>query len=126
VDECKPLPGGERRGPVHAADQAARPRRRARAAAHLGRAVHVDPINPTLKAPEANLLTFRYEKQLSSVAFKINLRRYTSGLLNKWSAAGKKWVVFFQDTNSLVFRVVPGALGRGAHSSTVQLNLSSF
>jgi UDP-sugar pyrophosphorylase len=32
--------------------------------------------------------------------------RYT-----KWSAAGKKWVVFFQDTNSLVFRVVPGALG---------------
>ena len=36
---------------------------------------------------------------------------HTSGLLNKWSAAGKKWVVFFQDTNSLVFRVVPGALG---------------
>lgn len=36
---------------------------------------------------------------------------HTSGLLSRWSAAGKKWVVFFQDTNSLVFRVVPGALG---------------
>jgi UDP-sugar pyrophosphorylase len=36
---------------------------------------------------------------------------HTSGLLKKWSDAGKKWVVFFQDTNSLVFRVVPGALG---------------
>ena len=36
---------------------------------------------------------------------------HTSGLLDRWSAAGKKWVVFFQDTNSLVFRVVPGALG---------------
>ena len=35
---------------------------------------------------------------------------HTSGLLDRWSAAGKKWVVFFQDTNSLVFRVVPGAL----------------
>lgn len=36
---------------------------------------------------------------------------HTSGLLKKWAAAGKKWIVFFQDTNSLVFRVVPGALG---------------
>jgi len=36
---------------------------------------------------------------------------HTSGCLDRWSAAGKKWVVFFQDTNSLVFRVVPGALG---------------
>ena len=24
---------------------------------------------------------------------------------------GVKWVTFFQDTNSLVFRVIPGALG---------------
>ena len=36
---------------------------------------------------------------------------HTSGLLSRWSAAGKKWVVFFQDTNSLVMKVVPGALG---------------
>ena len=36
---------------------------------------------------------------------------HTSGLLKKWHTAGKKWIVFFQDTNSLVFRVVPGALG---------------
>jgi UDP-sugar pyrophosphorylase len=39
---------------------------------------------------------------------------HTSGLLKKWAAAGKKWIVFFQDTNSLVFRVVPGALGVSA------------
>ena len=36
---------------------------------------------------------------------------HTSGLLSKWMSQGKKWVVFFQDTNSLVFRVIPGALG---------------
>ena len=36
---------------------------------------------------------------------------HTSGLLSKWLSEGKKWVVFFQDTNSLVFRVIPGALG---------------
>jgi len=36
---------------------------------------------------------------------------HSSGLLSKWLSQGVKWVVFFQDTNSLVFRVIPGALG---------------
>jgi UDP-sugar pyrophosphorylase len=44
---------------------------------------------------------------------------HTSGLLDRWSKAGKKWVVFFQDTNSLVFRVVPGALGVSAEKGFV-------
>jgi len=36
---------------------------------------------------------------------------HQSGLLKKWKQMGVKWVTFFQDTNSLVFRVIPGALG---------------
>ena len=41
---------------------------------------------------------------------------YSSGLLKKWVAAGVKWVAFFQDTNALVFRGLPAALGE-----TIQL-----
>ncbi len=36
---------------------------------------------------------------------------YSSGLLKRWVAAGVKWVAFFQDTNALVFRGLPAALG---------------
>lgn len=36
---------------------------------------------------------------------------YSSGLLKKWVGAGVKWVAFFQDTNALVFRGLPAALG---------------
>jgi hypothetical protein len=38
--------------------------------------VQVDPIKPTLKAPETNLLTLEYDGPLSNFAFKTNLRRY--------------------------------------------------
>jgi UDP-sugar pyrophosphorylase len=48
---------------------------------------------------------------------------HTSGLLSKWMSQGKKWVVFFQDTNSLVFRVIPGALGV---SKTMSLEFNSL
>ena len=48
---------------------------------------------------------------------------HTSGLLSKWMGQGKKWVVFFQDTNSLVFRVIPGALGV---SKTMNLEFNSL
>ena len=44
---------------------------------HLpGRAVRVDPIKPTLKAPGIKLLKLKYDKPLSNFAFKFNLRRY--------------------------------------------------
>ena len=42
-----------------------------------GRAVQVDPINPTLKAPRNERLTLKYDELLSTFAFKFNLRRYT-------------------------------------------------
>lgn len=36
---------------------------------------------------------------------------FQSGLVNKWATEGRKWLVFFQDTNSLVFRALPAAIG---------------
>jgi len=36
---------------------------------------------------------------------------YSQGLSKKWVEDGKKWVVFFQDTNGLVFRALPATLG---------------
>ncbi|XP_008798136.1 UDP-sugar pyrophosphorylase [Phoenix dactylifera] len=36
---------------------------------------------------------------------------YSSGLLNEWQNAGRKWVLFFQDTNGLLFKAIPAALG---------------
>jgi len=43
----------------------------------LGRAVQVDPIKPTLKAPGTKRLKLKYDELLSHLAFKFNLRRYT-------------------------------------------------
>ena len=42
-----------------------------------GRAVHVDPIRPTLTAPGTKGLKPIYDKPLSSFAFNFNLRRYS-------------------------------------------------
>ncbi|KAK6939932.1 UDPGP family [Dillenia turbinata] len=36
---------------------------------------------------------------------------YSSGLLNSWFDAGLKWVLFFQDTNGLLFKAIPASLG---------------
>ncbi|XP_042408018.1 UDP-sugar pyrophosphorylase-like [Zingiber officinale] len=36
---------------------------------------------------------------------------YSSGLLNKWKQEGIKWVLFFQDTNGLLFKAIPASLG---------------
>jgi len=41
--------------------------------------VQVDPIKAVLKAPGTMRLKLKYDKQLSNVAFKFNLRRYTTG-----------------------------------------------
>ena len=45
----------------------------------LGRAVQVDPVKPTLKAPGTKRLKLIYAELLSNFGFKFNLRRYTSG-----------------------------------------------
>lgn len=39
---------------------------------------------------------------------------YSSGLLYKWHDAGVKWVLFFQDTNGLLFKAIPASLGVSA------------
>ncbi|KAK9748891.1 hypothetical protein RND81_02G088400 [Saponaria officinalis] len=39
---------------------------------------------------------------------------YSSGLLSKWHGAGVKWVLFFQDTNGLLFKAIPASLGVSA------------
>ena len=36
---------------------------------------------------------------------------YRSKLVQKWKEANKKWIIFFQDTNPLVFRALPAVLG---------------
>ncbi|KAK1280614.1 UDP-sugar pyrophosphorylase [Acorus gramineus] len=39
---------------------------------------------------------------------------YSSGLLNAWHEEGRKWVLFFQDTNGLLFKAIPASLGVSA------------
>ena len=36
---------------------------------------------------------------------------YMSGLAKKWKEEGRKWAIFFQDTNPLIFRCYPAVLG---------------
>lgn len=48
---------------------------------------------------------------------------YSSGTIKRWVDSGKKWVVFFQDTNGLVFRALPAALGVSVHK---KLSVNSF
>jgi hypothetical protein len=43
-----------------------------------GKAVQVDPIKPTLKAPGTKRLKLDYDEPLSEFAFKFNLRRYNT------------------------------------------------
>ena len=71
MDGCKPLPAGPgpRAGPGLPDPRSAPPRRH-------GRAAQVDPIKFKLKAPGTQRLKPKYDKLLSSFAFKFNLRRY--------------------------------------------------
>jgi len=36
---------------------------------------------------------------------------HMTGLAEKWAKAGRKWLIFFQDTNPLVFKALPSVLG---------------
>jgi len=47
----------------------------------LGRAVQVDPIKHTLKAPSSMLLKLITNGPVSNFAFDVNLRRYTSATI---------------------------------------------
>ena len=55
----------------------AAPRGAAPAAGTPGRAVQVDPINPTLKAPGIKQLKLPPDVPPSKLAFKFSLRRYS-------------------------------------------------
>lgn len=48
---------------------------------------------------------------------------HSSGILKVWYNAGLKWVLFFQDTNGLLFKAIPSALGV---SSTKQYHVNSL
>ncbi|KAL5704498.1 UTP-monosaccharide-1-phosphate uridylyltransferase [Ranunculus cassubicifolius] len=48
---------------------------------------------------------------------------YSSGLLHEWQNAGLKWVLFFQDTNGLLFKAIPASLGV---SSTKKYQVNSL
>lgn len=39
---------------------------------------------------------------------------YSSGLLYEWHDAGLRWVLFFQDTNGLLFKAIPASIGVSA------------
>jgi hypothetical protein len=54
--------------------------------ADQGRAMQVDPIKPTLKAPGTKILNLKYYKLLSGFAYKANLRRYTKATRMECSA----------------------------------------
>jgi hypothetical protein len=89
VDECKTLGGGGGGG-GGAAGGAGAAEMQALMAAFMknmdatgganGRAVKVDPIKPTLKAPGTERLDPRYVGVLHSFAFKFNLRRYITAV----------------------------------------------
>lgn len=48
---------------------------------------------------------------------------FSSGLLKVWHDAGLRWVLFFQDTNGLLFKAIPAALGV---SATRQYHVNSL
>ncbi|KAL7117877.1 hypothetical protein ACP275_03G099900 [Erythranthe tilingii] len=39
---------------------------------------------------------------------------YSTGLLKEWHDGGRRWVLFFQDTNGLLFKAIPASLGVSA------------
>ena len=36
---------------------------------------------------------------------------YSQGIAQQWQELGKKWIIFFQDTNALGFKAIPSAVG---------------
>jgi hypothetical protein len=74
--------------------------------------VQIELIKPKLKPPGTKHLKRKCDKLLSNFAFNFNLRRYTMGLpVGRHIAA--------TNANGAVH-------GRGLHSSTCQLNVSTF
>jgi UDP-sugar pyrophosphorylase len=44
---------------------------------------------------------------------------FSNGIIKNWISQGKKYLVFFQDTNALVFNCIPSAIGVSHHKNFV-------
>ena len=93
-------------------------------AARPGKAVQVDPIKPTLKAPGIKRLKLKYDKPLANVAFKFNWSRYILG--GAWDEIAFDLLAIGGEGEEGEEGGGGGVRvsGRGLHSSTFQLNLS--
>jgi hypothetical protein len=95
--EAEPVHAGRAGGGPFAPRALRAHRRRARIRA-LGRAVRVDPIKPTLKAPGTERLKLKYEELLSNFGLKFNSRRYISALYSDEVEAGAYTRPFLSST----------------------------
>jgi len=105
VDQCKPLEEG-----LHHSVPGGQQRLEQRHDAV--RAVHVDPTNPTLKAPGTERLKLKYDDLRSILqknAFNFNMRLYYAAV-----------------RDGVRPRAAPHRGGRGLHSSTFRLNVSTL
>jgi len=81
--------------------------------------VQVDPIKLTLKAPVTILLTLKRDEPLSTFGFNFNSRRYTMEVLQEEQRSGRAAArTAAEDIDCMID-------GRGLHSPTFQLKLSS-
>ncbi len=89
MDECKPLIGGYLDASIAEIDtlvhlDLANNFLAGQLPASLGKAVRVDPIEPTLNAPESGRLTLKYDKLPSRFAFNFNLHRFSTEACRVW------------------------------------------
>ena len=54
----------------------------------------------------------------------VHLVLHQSSTISKWKKRGIKWLVFFQDTNGLVFHSIPSALGVSAENKFVMNSIT--
>ena len=79
-----------------------------------GGAVQVDPIKPTLEAPETKRLKLKSDGPPSNFAFKFNLRRYTKEV---FAERRRRWETAMQrQSREPVSRGMATILQAGAHT----------
>eukprot|EP00466_Bigelowiella_natans_P009006 jgi/Bigna1/37853/e_gw1.22.10.1 len=79
---------------------------------------------PTLNDNKASLVAKDFALQTKPHGHgDVHMLIHSSGLAKKWSAQGLKYLMFFQDTNGLVFHAAPAAFGV---SSTMKLEVNSI
>ena len=67
---------------------------------------------PALKDCNAHFVADNYRLVLKPHGHgDVHTLLHQSGLVKKWTSEGRKWVIFFQDTNGIVFHSLPAALG---------------